>query len=172
MKRLFFYVLHIGLIFIFLTGCNQGQKSSGQRKTEQVTAPDFKLISLQGDSLHLSDYQGKIIILDIWDTWCPPCRKGIPDFVELYQKYQQKNFVIIGLALGREGKEKVKSFVAEQNISYPIAIADSNVLEAYGPIEGIPTTFIINQNGKIVNRYTGYREKNVFEKTIQTLLEE
>ena len=172
MKRLFFYVLYIALIFIFITGCNQGGKSPDSNKTELATAPDFVLAGLQGDTLRLSDFKGKIIILDIWDTWCPPCKKEIPDFVDLYHTYQQKNVVVIGLALGREGREKVKSFALQQNVSYPLAIADSEVLNAYGPIRGIPTTLIIDQNSKIVKRYTGFREKVVFEKEIKALLDE
>jgi peroxiredoxin len=172
MKRVFIYLLHIALIFIFMTGCNQGGKSPASGNAESADAPDFTLIGLQRDTLRLSNFQGKIIILDFWDTWCPPCQKEIPDFVELYRTYQQKNVVIIGLALGREGEEKVKSFAAAQNISYPLAIADSTVLNAYGPIQGIPTTLIIDRNSKIVKRYIGFRAKNVFEKEIKALLDE
>jgi len=171
MKRPFFYVLNIVLIIIFLTGCNQDQKNPDQGKAELVTAPDFTLVDLHGDTLRLSDYQGKIVILDFWDTWCPPCLKEIPDFVELYNKYQDQDFVIIGLAFGREGKERVESFAKEQGIQYPLAIANLTVLNAYGPIKGIPTTMIIDQNGKIINRYIGFREKEIFESEIQALLD-
>lgn len=172
MKRMFIYVLHIAVILVVMTGCNQGGKSPASGNAELATAPDFVLAGLQGDTLRLSDFQGKIVILDIWDTWCPPCQEEIPDFVELYRTYQQKNVAIIGLALGREGVGRVKSFAAEQNIPYPLAIADSAVLNAYGPIQGIPTTLIVDQNGKIVKRYTGFRTRNVFEKEIKALLSE
>jgi peroxiredoxin len=172
MKCVSINALNFILILIFITGCNQSGKSPSQDNNELTTAPDFTITDLQGDTLRLSDYQGKVVILDIWDTWCPPCRKGIPDFIEFYKKYQHKNFVVVGLALGREGEEKVKSFAAEQNIPYSLAIADSSVLNAYGPIQGIPTTLIINQKGRIVNRYVGFREKDVFEKAIQALLNE
>jgi peroxiredoxin len=152
MKQLIFSIF---LISIFMTGCNQSGKSPNQGNTKSTTAPDFTLANIQGDTIRLSDYKGDIVLLDFWDTWCPPCLKEIPDFVSLYNKYHDRDLVIIGLAFGREGEEKVKSFAAEQNILYPIAIADSTVLAAYGPIHGIPTTLIVDQNGKIVHRYVG-----------------
>ena len=133
-------------------------------------APDFSIPDLSGKTITLSDFKGQVVILDFWDTWCPPCKKGIPDFVSLYNENKDKGLVIIGLALGREGKEKVVQFAKDKEITYPLVIATDKAIDDFGPIEGIPTTIVIDKNGNIVERYTGFTEKSEFESVIAPLL--
>jgi cytochrome c biogenesis protein CcmG/thiol:disulfide interchange protein DsbE len=133
-------------------------------------APDFTLKTIYEDEFHLYDYIGNVIIIDFWDTWCPPCRAEIPHFIELYEKYRDKGLLIIGIAFGREGIEKVKSFVNDEGINYPVLIANSEVVKDYGGITAIPTTFIINKNGEIFEKIIGYRDKEFFEEKIKNLL--
>ena len=133
-------------------------------------APDFSLLNLSQKKVNLSDYQGKVIILDFWDTWCSPCRMEIHDFVELQKKWGDKGLQIIGVAFGRQGLSAVKSFAKKYKINYLVLLADGQILEKYGPIRGIPTTFVINREGKIYKKYIGYRPKGIFEEDIKKLV--
>lgn len=125
-------------------------------------APDFNLISLNNNEIKLSNYKDKIIILDFWATWCPPCRAEIPHFIELYKKYKEQGLMIIGVATSDE-KYKVKEFVKNFKINYPVVMADEKILQNFGDIRGLPTTFIIDKEGNIREKFVGYRPKEVFE---------
>jgi len=120
--------------------------------------------------LTLADFRGKVVIVDFWDTWCPPCRMEIPHFIDLHSRYKNKGFEMLGIVLGREGKPKVLDFIKNNRVNYTNAYANEAFLDAYGPIDGIPTTFVIDQKGQIYKSYTGYRDKEVFEGDIKTLL--
>jgi len=179
MKKSALLLMGFILLSIAGIGCNGGQKDSPkQQKTQtqqkdtsvQNLAPDFSIKDITGKTITLSDYRGKVVILDFWDTWCPPCRRGIPDFIDLYNEYKDSGFVIIGLAFGREGEQKVKDFVKEYGMNYPVVVATQEVGEAYGPIRSIPTAFIISKKGEVMKRYVGLRPKSEFEHDIQYLL--
>jgi len=150
------------LSFLFILSCTE--------KTKLQRAPDFNLKTIYEDEFHLYDYIGNVIIIDFWDTWCPPCRAEIPHFIELYNKYKDKGLLIVGIAFAREGIEKVKSFVNDEGINYPVLIANPEVVKNYGGITAIPTTFIINKNGEIFEKIIGYRNKEFFEEKIKILL--
>lgn len=164
------------LIFLFYFISNLQNKNTGQEQQKQVNskeqnysnkneatihAYDFNLKSINGGNIKLSDYLGKVVILNFWATWCPPCKAEIPSFIELYKKYEKDGLVIIGAAIDDE--YKVKNFVKSFNINYPVAIADITTTEKYGGIRGIPSTFIIDKEGKIIKSYMGYRPKEIFE---------
>ena len=138
---------------------------------QRKAAPDFQLADLNGKPLQLSALRGKVVLLDFWATWCPPCRAELPHFKELYAAYRSKGLEMIGLSVG-ESAEVVKPFVQSNGIPYPIAIATAEVEQAYGGIRGIPTTFLIDKQGRIAQRYVGYQDKPVFERQIQALLAE
>ncbi len=135
-------------------------------------APDFELPDVNGKKVRLSDFKGKIIILDFWATWCPPCRAEIPGFVELYKKYKDKGVEIIGISLDEGGVKDVVPFMKEFGINYHVLIGNYKVTQDYGGIRGIPTTFVIDRKGNIRAKYVGYRPKEVFERDIITLLNE
>jgi len=137
----------------------------------QTKAPDFELKNINGGIEKLSDYKDKVVILDFWDTWCPPCRAEIPDFIDLTKKYKD-DVVIIGAAFANRGIEAVKQFYKEFEMNYPVVIADRKVVKDYGGIRSIPTTFVIDKQGIIYKKYIGQREKSVFEEDIQNLLKE
>jgi len=133
-------------------------------------APEFSVISLAGDTLSLSKYEGKIVILDFWATWCNPCRKEIPHFIEIQKELGDKGVQILGLAF--DTKKRVKKFVSKHKINYPVAIATKKISKLYGGISAIPTTFIIDKEGKIFKKFVGYRRKEVFLEAIESLLNE
>jgi cytochrome c biogenesis protein CcmG/thiol:disulfide interchange protein DsbE len=124
-------------------------------------APDFTYTDINGKNLSLSGLRGKVVILDFWATWCPPCKMEIPGFVQLQKQYEKEGLMVVGIALDTE--EKVKNFAKEYGINYPLAIGDQSITQAYGGIQGIPTTFIIDKTGCIVGQHVGYRPKEVFE---------
>ena len=133
-------------------------------------AVNFSFPGLDGKPVNLADYRGKVVLVDVWATWCPPCRMEIPGFVSLYDKYKDDGLVIIGLATDDDGAKVVAPFAEEYKINYPIAIADMReVMKVFGPIRGIPTTYLIDENGIIQNKYVGYRPESEFEKAFKAL---
>ena len=156
------------VILFFATGLTAcGQRTAG---TGSGTAPDFTLNDLDGEPFSFSSTRGKVVILDFWATWCPPCRMEIPHFMDLYKKYRRQGLEIVGVALDRGGASVVKPFAEKNGIDYPVVIGDQKVTVDYGGIRGIPTTFVIDRKGRIVQKYVGYREKEVFEEAIKGLL--
>ncbi len=133
-------------------------------------APDFALKSVDGKTVKLSDYKGKVVIIDFWATWCPPCRKGIPDLISI-QKEFKKNVVIIGISLDADKTLKdVPGFVKEYKINYPIVYGDDKVVADYGGIQGIPTAFVIDKKGNVVDKHVGLVPKETYVKKIKELL--
>jgi cytochrome c biogenesis protein CcmG/thiol:disulfide interchange protein DsbE len=122
------------------------QPSSQQ---EFKAAPDFTLETMEGNTFTLSDQRGKVVVLNFWATWCGPCRKEIPDFMELHKEMKNNGVLFAGISLDKEGWEKVRPYANEMGINYPIMVDDGSVSRQYGPIRAIPTTFIINKKGKV-----------------------
>lgn len=140
--------------------------------TASKPAPAFTLQDLNGKSVSLADLRGKVVILDFWATWCPPCVKEIPHFVELHEQYKDKGVEIVGISLDQAGPSVVKAFVQKFQIKYPIMMTDGKVDKAFGGITSIPTTFLIDSAGNISKKYVGYNSKAVFEADIKALLTE
>jgi peroxiredoxin len=133
-------------------------------------APAWSLPGLDGKTVNLSDFKGKIVILDFWATWCPPCREEIPSFIQIQKEFSDKGVVVVGIALDEEGAKVVKPFAKKKEINYPLVIGKTSTTEDYGGIEGIPTTFIINADGKIVGKHVGLTTKAEFLKELAPLL--
>ena len=133
-------------------------------------APDFKLYTLDGDEVKLSDYLGKVVILDFWATWCPPCRKGIPDLISIQNEYKD-DLVVIGISLDQPAtQDQLIPFIKSYGINYPIVLGDLEVSAAYGNIQAIPTSFIIDQEGNIINKHIGLVPKSTLVEEINLLL--
>jgi cytochrome c biogenesis protein CcmG/thiol:disulfide interchange protein DsbE len=142
---------------------------AGEQKSEK--APEFELPTSDGKKLKLSSLKGKVVIIDFWATWCPPCRKGVPDLVELKKKYGKKGFEIVGISLdGPQTKSEVVPFIKNYGINYPVVYGNEAVTISYGGVQSIPTAFIIDKEGKIVATYVGLRPKEVYEEQIKKLL--
>ncbi len=146
-------------------------KSEPQQQQSQK-APDFELKTLDGKLVKLSDYKGKVVILDFWATWCGPCRRGVPDLVEI-QKQFNDDLVVIGISLDQENTQnQLQPFIDNYNINYPVVIWNEKVVQDYGNISAIPTSFIINKDGEIINRFVGLMPKETIIQQINSLLKE
>jgi thiol-disulfide isomerase/thioredoxin len=142
----------------------------GSASAQQKKAPNFKLKTSGGTTYELQKKKGKVIIVNFWATWCGPCIKEIPDFIELHKKYKSKGVEFVGIALDKEGWENVIPFLKENKINYPVVLGDSVLAASYGGIQYIPTTFIVDRNGNIVDEHTGMFSKAALESKIKPYL--
>ncbi len=132
-------------------------------------APDFMLSDMNGDMREIADFKGKVVIINFWATWCPPCREEIPHLIELYEEYRDKGLEIIGISLDWNAKRVAGPFIEENGINYTVLLGDDNISDLYDVVS-IPTSYILDREGGIVKKYIGYRDKEVFEKKIEELL--
>jgi len=137
----------------------------GTTSVSAQEAPDFTLTDIEGNQVSLSDFKGKVILLDFWATWCGPCKMEIPSFIELQNDYRD-DVVVLGVSLDQGGPAAVVPFAKKMKINYPIVYGDGKVVQAYGGIRGIPTTFVIDKEFKIQRKYVGYTDHKVFEQDI------
>lgn len=131
---------------------------------------DFTVKDLDNKDVSLSSYKGKVILLNFWATWCGPCKAEIPVFVELQKKYPS-DLVIIGYSVDDEAP-KARAFADQYKINYPIVLGlgREDVQDAFGPIWGIPASFLISRDGKVCKKHLGLADPAVFEKEIKALL--
>src|SRR5215471_12761297 len=132
-------------------------------------APAFQLDMLDGKPLRVADYKGKVILLNFWATWCGPCRAEIPDLVGLQNKYKDQ-LQIIGLVVDDDDREAIRKFVEKFRINYPVAIATDELRNDYGGIPALPTSFILDAEGRVVQRHEGLRDPVLYEAEIRSLL--
>lgn len=133
-------------------------------------APGWELKNLEGKPVKLSDFKGRVVVLNFWATWCPPCRREIPDLVSLQQQYSPRGLVVVGIAMDQGGAAIVKPFVKKMGINYPVVMGDQKTAAAYGGIEVVPTTFIIDKTGRIAAVRQGGADRATFEAEIKPLL--
>lgn len=149
-----------------------GDAATPATSSARRPAPATRVTTLDGRTIDLADLKGRVVIVDFWATWCPPCREEIPHFKALYAKHQP-NLEILAVALDEGGPRVVAPFVKQQGIPYPVSDGhDQRLATAYGGIRGIPTTFVLDTQGRIYKKYVGYQAPEVFERDIATLLAE
>ncbi len=156
-------------ILPLLAGDNSMQQIANTG-TENRFAPSWQLKDLEGKSVKLADFKGKVVVLNFWATWCPPCRREIPDFVALQKQYADKGLVIIGVSLDEGGASVVKPFAKKMGINYPVVMGDQKTIAAYGGVQVVPTTFIIDKTGKLAAQHEGGADRATFEAEIKPLL--
>jgi len=132
--------------------------------------PVWELLDLAGQRVSSTGFKDKVVVLDFWATWCPPCRAEIPDLIELQKNYPAQRLAVIGVSVDQSGLKTVRSFAQKMGINYPVLLADNKIVDAFGGIDGLPTIFIINRTGHIVKQHLGFTPRAIIEKEVKVLL--
>ncbi len=152
------------LIMAILFACtDKSAQSSG------AVASDFTLQDLSGKSVRLSDYKGKVVLLDFWATWCPPCRASIPAIEKIHKAYKDKGLVVLAVSLDEGGWDFVKSFITEYGITYTVLKGTEDVAANY-MVRSIPMLLILDKEGRISKRYLGFGNEEDLENDIKSVL--
>jgi peroxiredoxin len=159
-KLILILVLLIGffglfsLYFIIFENKRPGPRADYGTKVGEV-APDFLLSTLRDNAVKLSDYRGKVVFLNVWATWCPPCREEMPSMEALYRRLKGRDLEVLAVSIDRKGKEVVGPFVAKYGLTFPVLLdPDNKIYKLYG-LTGIPETFIIDRSGVIIHKIIG-----------------
>lgn len=142
---------------------------AAQNKAE---AKDFNVQLVSGETFQLSQQKGKVVLLNIWATWCAPCREETPELVDLYAEYRDQGLEILGVSIDEQGRSVVDPFLEKYEVNYPVVIDDGAIMDKYGPTMGIPTTYIIDKEGSLRYFAVGAVTIKELEPRIQKLLKE
>jgi thiol-disulfide isomerase/thioredoxin len=171
-RRRLFSLLFVVVLLFFSSAATIAQEE--RRPTIRFVrnpdaAPEFKLADLDGKPLTLANSHGKVILLNFWATWCGPCRAEIPDLVGLQNKYKDR-LQVIGLVVDGDDPAEIKRFVEESGINYPVALATDDIRIQYGGIGALPTSFVLDGEGRVVQKHEGLRNPVLYEVEIRALL--
>jgi peroxiredoxin len=157
-----------------LSSCSASSSTATAAKDskERKPAPEFTLTDANGTSVKLSDYRGKVVLLNFWATWCGPCALEIPWFIEFQQEYKSRGFEVVGISMDDEGWAAIKPYVAEHKLNYRVLLGNDSVSDLYGGVDALPTSFVIDREGRIASVHVGLAGKNEYLNEIQSLLGE
>jgi peroxiredoxin len=162
------------LMSCLFEGCSYApatvKAASVKPASERRDAPDFTLKDADGKTVHLSEYRGKVVLLDFWATWCDPCRLEIPWFIDLQRKNKDRGFEVLGVSMDDEGWEVVKPFMKSVGMNYRVVIGNDETTQVYGGVDSLPSTFLIDRQGKIAAIHIGLTSRKVFEDGVEELL--
>lgn len=153
--------------FVFLFSTFGTAETPGRKP-----APDFSLAALDATPSRLSDYKGRVVLLNFWATWCTGCKQEIPWFMDFQTKYQRGGLAVVGVSLDDEGWKVLKPYLAEHPMNYKVALGNDAVANLYGGVDALPTTLLIDRQGRIAWQHTGVVDRPEVEKELQDLLTE
>ena len=162
MKSFLWFACAAG-VALFVAGC-------GRNLPEVRKAPDWVLKDVDGREVKAADFKGNVVVVDFWATWCPPCRKEIPEYIAMQEKYRERGLVILGFSMDDLPPAEVKAFGEMMKTNYPLIMANETVAEAFGGYEGLPTAFVIDREGNIRHVKLGLKDPAAYEKLIASLL--
>jgi peroxiredoxin len=170
-KRLFALAAVAGLLGLMSCASTPTVDAANVKPVkERKKAPEFALKDVDGKVVRLSDYKGKVVLLNFWATWCGPCKVEIPWFVEFEKMNKDKGFAVIGVAMDEEGWEVVKPYIGEKGVNYRVVVGDDSTATLYGGVDSLPTTFLLDREGKIATVHIGLVSKAEYAKDIAALL--
>jgi len=181
-------LLFVGLLLGGLAGCGtddegadpaqapktntEAQTSASTYDTEPSPAPDMTLETLDGGEINLAEQDGKVILVNFWATWCAPCRKEIPDLIDLHSSMESEGLRVVGIALDDEGRSVVEPYVEKMGINYPIVIDTTRRVESkFESMYGLPTTYVVNPEGTVVKRVLGLFPTDEMKPELQKMLQ-
>jgi len=162
------------VVIIFTLGLHLAKLSGAVSQSEgnsRKAAPVFSLTDASGALVRLSDYKGKVVLLNFWATWCHGCKTEIPWYMDFQKKFKALGFTVVGASMDDGGWKVVKPFVKERKLNYPVVIASENLAKQYGLGE-MPLSFLIDRDGRIADSHSGVVDRNAWESEIQRLLNE
>jgi peroxiredoxin len=164
----------VALLSVFMGACGSSSEKTTHAAVkptrERQTAPAFALKDVNGATVRLSDYRGKVVLLNFWATWCGPCKFEIPWFIEFEQVNKDRGFAVVGISMDEEGWAVVKPFLAEMNVNYRTLLGNDIIAQLYGGVDALPTSFLIDRDGKVASMHQGLISKNTYKDEIQELL--
>ena len=135
-------------------------------------APDFRLVTLDGAPISRDSLRGQVVLLNFWATWCPPCRIEMPGFQDVYDAHRDDGFIVLGVSTDAAGRGPVRDFLREQGITYPVAMASGEIVRSYGGARVLPTSFLIDREGRVRHEVRGYFSEVALRQAVGRLLEE
>ncbi|HMC29407.1 MAG TPA: TlpA disulfide reductase family protein [Candidatus Angelobacter sp.] len=168
----------VGLVAIGLAGCQQHSASPAPQQGIAIAAgeigsrlPEFSLRDLQGRQFSSTDLRGKVVLIDFWATWCGPCKKEMPGYQQLLDRFGTRGFVVIGFKLDTmKDAEDPLLFAKRLGVRYPLVLATEGVREKFGGIEGLPTTLVYDRQGILRNKIIGFEYTTTFEGYLKQML--
>jgi peroxiredoxin len=158
-----------------IAGCSyfKAKKSDAaevKAEKERKVAPDFTLKDADGKQVKLSDYRGKVVLLNFWATWCGPCKIEIPWFMDFEQTYKDKSFAVLGVSLDEDGWDSVKPYIKQKKINYRVMVGTEQIAQQYGEVDSLPTTFLIDREGRVAAVHIGLVSKSDYLHEILNLI--
>jgi peroxiredoxin len=152
---------------VLAVGCSKRKVA-----TNRKAAPEFSLKDANGKTVHLSDYRGKVVLLDFWATWCGPCKIEIPWFMEFETHFKDQGFAVLGVSMDEDGWAAINPYVRDRKMNYRVLLGDDKVSTSYGGLDALPTTLLIDREGNIASVHEGVSMgKEEFKNAIVQLLD-
>jgi peroxiredoxin len=163
------------VLALLLVGCSKSAKEAQANikpESNRKKAPNFSLKDANGATVNLADYKGKVVLVNFWATWCGPCEVEIPWFVEFEQNYKNRDFAVLGVSMDDDGWKSVRPYIASHKINYRIVVGSEVVAQQFGDIDSLPTSFIIDRDGRIAANHVGLVDKRDYQNEILKLLDD
>jgi peroxiredoxin len=157
---------------LLITACQpKTTAAGGASESGRKPAPEFSLKDVNGQTVKLSDYRGKVVLLNFWATWCGPCKLEIPWFIEFEQQYKDKGFAVVGISMDEEGWEVVRPYLEKQKVNYRVVVGGDEIGQTYGGVDSLPTTFMLDREGRIASVHIGLVSKSEYKNEIDELVQ-
>src|ERR1041384_5295384 len=167
------FLLGVAALLLMGTACSSSKPAAAAKGDKNSKpAPEFTLQDANGKTVKLTDFKGKVVLLDFWATWCGPCKLEIPWFIEFQRKYKDRGFSVLGVSMDDDGWQSVKPFIQEIGMNYRVVLGDDKTGDKYGGIEALPTAFLLDAAGRVASTHVGLSSRRDLEDGIEKLLAE